>query len=104
MRELAEKSKKSQEERERQRIISERKRARSETVKQKNLIIASSSEEHPNDVGPIDLQKLMKDLAKINAEIENVELPEQPLRPEAEYMPNIQVFLSQLSFDIASLI
>ena len=93
MREIAIKSKKSQEERERQRIITQRKKARSESIKKQNLEYNASpeAEEPLADVGPLDLQKLIKDLAEINAEIENVELPQEAIRPESEYMPLIQV-------------
>lgn len=92
MREISAKSKKTQEERERQRIIAERKKARSESIKKQNMeYMASAEEPVPSDAGPVDLHKLIKDLAKINADIENVELVPEPLRPEAEYMPTIQV-------------
>ena len=91
MKEIAIKSKKAQEERERQRIISERKRVRSESIKKQNQEYRASVEDRNSDAGPVDFQKLIKDLAKINAEMENVELPQEPLRPEAEYMPTIQV-------------
>jgi hypothetical protein len=92
MRDVSAKSKKTQEERERQRIIAERKKARSESIKKQNMeYVASAEEAAPADAGPIDLHKFIKDLAKINADLENVELTPEPLRPEAEYMPNIQV-------------
>ena len=79
-------TKKASDERDRQRIIAERRKARKESVRNDAV---EGEDDHNGE--PMNLHRIMKDLTKINAELENVEVPPQPVRPEQEYMPSIQV-------------
>lgn len=89
MNDVAVRTKKANDERERQRIIAERKKARRESIKVENMAQENSDAANGE---PVDLHKIISGLAKINAELENVQVPTEPVRPEQEYMPSIQVY------------
>ncbi len=95
MAELSKKSKIANEEREKSRIIVQRKKAHVEMMRKRRMEAAADEDAiSPEPAGTLELGKIIFDLQRVQQEIETVELPksEEP-ETDSSFISSLQVFL-----------